>query len=433
MIKRYTRPEMGSIWSEEGKYRRWLDVELAVCHILNKEGWIPNKDFKNIERKASFDVKKIEEIEKKVKHDVIAFLTNLSEYVGKSARFIHIGLTSSDVVDTGNALRIRDACDIIITRIKNLLKVLKQRSEEHKRTVMVGRTHGVHAEPVTLGLKFALWYEEMNRNLERMERAKDELTVGKFSGSVGTFAYLPPNIEKKVCKKLGLKVDPISNQVIQRDRYAFLLAVLAIIASSLDKFATEIRNLQRTEIREVEEYFSKGQKGSSSMPHKRNPVSCEQISGLARVVRANCMAAFENIPLWHERDISHSSVERIILPDSTILIDYMLFLFKGIVEKLLVYPKRMLENLEETKGLIFSQSLLLALLQKGTTREEAYMWVQRNAMKVWQNRMNYKELVMKDKNIRSILSRREIDDCFRIKNSLKNIDNIYKRVFQRKI
>jgi adenylosuccinate lyase len=422
---------MASIWSEKGKFQRWLDVEIAVCEVLNKEGWIPDRDMKRIKSKASFDVTRIEEIEKRVKHDVIAFLTNVAEHVGKSARFIHTGLTSSDVVDTGNALRIRDACRILIQQMHDLLKILQRRSREHKSTVMVGRTHGIHAEPITLGLKFALWYEEMNRNLRRLKQAQEELLVGKFSGSVGTFAYLSPHIEKKVCRKLGLKVDPISNQIIQRDRYAFLFAVLAIIASSLDKFATEIRNLQRTEIQEVEEYFSKGQKGSSSMPHKRNPVSCEQISGLARIVRANCMAAFENIPLWHERDISHSSVERVILPDSTILVHYMLYQFKGIVERLFVYPERMLENLRRTKGLIFSQSLLLALVQKGTMREEAYLWVQRNAMKAWQEQKDFKELVKRDRNIKTVLSDRAIEDCFRIENNLRNIDKIYQRVFRK--
>lgn len=431
MITRYTRPEMASIWSEEGKFQSWLEVELAVCEVLNREGWIPDRDMKSIKAKASFDVRRIEEIEKRVKHDVIAFLTNVAEYVGKSARFIHTGLTSSDVVDTGNAMRIRDACNLLIQQMNDLMKVLQKRSRDHKKTVMVGRTHGIHAEPITLGLKFALWYEEMNRNLERLKQAKEDLMIGKLSGSVGTFAYLPPHIEKKVCKKLGLEADPISNQIIQRDRYAFLFAVLAIIASSLDKFATEIRNLQRTEIREVEEYFSKGQKGSSSMPHKRNPVSCEQISGLARIVRANCMAAFENIPLWHERDISHSSAERVILPDSTILVHYMLYQFKGIVERLFVYPERMLENLRITRGLIFSQSLLLILVQKGITREEAYLWVQRNAMRAWQEQKDFKDFVKKDKNIKAVLSDREIEVCFQIENNLKNIDEIYKRVFKK--
>lgn len=429
MIDRYSKPEMASIWSEEHKFLRWLDVEIAVCEALNEEGWIPDQDMKNIKRKVAFEVTRIEEIEKKVKHDVIAFLTNVAEHVGKSARFIHAGLTSSDVVDTANALRTQEACEILDQQMKHLLKALKKRSLEHKKTVMVGRTHGVHAEPITLGLKFALWYEETKRNLIRLEQAKEDLRVGKFSGSVGTFAYLPPRVEKKVCKKLRLKPDPISNQVIQRDRYAFLFAILAMIASSLDKFATEIRNLQRTEIREVEEYFSKGQKGSSSMPHKRNPVSCEQISGLARVVRANCMAAFENIPLWHERDISHSSAERIILPDSTILVHYMLSQFTRIVEQLFVYPERMLENLGKTKGLIFSQSLLLLLAQKGVTREEAYLWIQRNAMRVWKERRDFKDLLKKDKNIKRVLSEEEIEDCFRVENHLKHIDQIYKRIF----
>lgn len=430
MIARYTRPEMDSIWSEKSKFQRWLDVEIAVCEVLNKEGWIPDQDMKRIKSKASFDVKRIEEIEKRVKHDVIAFLTNVAEHVGKSSRFIHTGLTSSDVVDTANALRIRDACQILTRQMKDLLRVLKKRSHEHKRTVMVGRTHGIHAEPITLGLKFALWYEEMSRNLSRLTQAQDELMVGKLSGSVGTFAYLSPRIEKRVCRKLGLQVDRISNQIVQRDRYAFFFAVLAIIASSLDKFATEIRNLQRTEIREVEEYFSRGQKGSSSMPHKRNPVSCEQISGLARIIRANCTAAFENIPLWHERDISHSSVERVILPDSTILLHYMLYQFTGIVERLFVYPEKMLENLRRTRGLIFSQALLLALVQKGRTREEAYLWVQRNAMKAWKEQKDFKELVKRDKDIKVILSDCAIDDCFRSENSLKNIDKIYKRIFK---
>ncbi len=430
MIARYTRPEMASIWSEKSKFQRWLDVEIAVCEVLNEEGWIPDRDMKRIKSKASFDVKRIEEIEKKVKHDVIAFLTNVAEQVGESSRFIHTGLTSSDVVDTANALRIRDACQILTHQMKDLLRVLKRRSHKHKTTVMVGRTHGIHAEPITLGLKFALWYEEMKRNLNRLTQAQDELMVGKLSGSVGTFAYLSPHIEKKVCKKLGLKVDLISNQIVQRDRYAFLFAVLAIIASSLDKFATEIRNLQRTEIREVEEYFSRGQKGSSSMPHKRNPVSCEQISGLARIIRANCTAAFENIPLWHERDISHSSVERVILPDSTILLHYMLYQFTEIVARLFVYPKKMQENLRRTRGLIFSQALLLALVQKGRTREEAYLWIQRNAMTAWKEQKDFKELIKKDKNIKAVLSERAIDDCFRSENSLKNIDKIYKRVFK---
>ncbi len=429
MIARYSRKEMTSIWTDGNKFEKWLEVELAVCEVLNEQGRIPDADLRSIKRKAGFDLERIQEIEKKVKHDLIAFLTSVSEKVGRSARYIHLGLTSYDVVDTANALLIRDAGAILIADFQALLQVLKKRAIEHKGTIMMGRTHGIHAEPITLGLKFALWYEEMKRNLARFEDARDGLMVGKISGAVGTFAHQPPRIEEKVCKKLGLKPAPISTQIIQRDRHAFFLSVLAIIASSLDKFAVEIRNLQRTEIREVEEFFSRGQKGSSAMPHKRNPVTCEQISGLSRVIRANAFAALENISLWHERDISNSSVERIILPDSTILLDYMLAKFTDVIRNLIVYPDRMLKNMQMTKGLIFSQPLLLALTDAGVSREDAYGWVQRNAMKVWEENLDFKVLVSKDKDIACVLSRKDIQRVFDPKIFLKNIDTIYKRVF----
>ena len=430
MIERYSRKEMAALWSDENRFRRWLDVEIAVCEVLNEKGIVPDRDLRVIRKKASFDLRRIAEIEKEVKHDLIAFLTSVSEKVGRSARYIHLGLTSYDIVDTANALVIRDACEILIKDLNELLKALRKRSLRHKDTIMMGRTHGVHAEPITLGLKFAIWYEEMKRNLERLESARDGLMYGKISGAVGTFAHQPPGIEEKACKKLGLKPAPVSNQIIQRDRHAFFVCVLAIIASSLDKFATEIRNLQRTEIREVEEHFSKGQKGSSAMPHKRNPVTCEQISGLSRVIRGNAFAALENITLWHERDISNSSVERIILPDSTILLDYMLNKFTGIVENLLVYPDRMIENMNKTQGLIFSQPLLLALTDKGASREDAYRWVQRNAMKVWEKNIGFKDLVGKDGDIMKILSKRDIDRIFDPRNFLRNINIIFKRVFK---
>lgn len=432
MIERYSRKEMAALWSDENRFRRWLDVEIAVCEVLNEKGIVPDRDLQVIKKRASFDLRRISEIEKEVKHDLIAFLTSVSEKVGRSARFIHLGLTSYDIVDTANALVIRDACEILVGDLNELLKVLRKQSLRHKDTIMMGRTHGVHAEPVTLGLKFAIWYEEMKRNLARLESARNGLMYGKISGAVGTFAHQPPEIEEKACTKLGLKPAPVSNQIIQRDRHAFFVCVLAIIASSLDKFATEIRNLQRTEIREVEEHFSKGQKGSSAMPHKRNPVTCEQISGLSRVIRGNAFAALENITLWHERDISNSSVERIILPDSTILLDYMLYKFTGIVENLLVYPDRMIENMNKTQGLIFSQPLLLALTDKGVSREDAYRWVQRNAMKVWEKNTGFKDLVAKDGDIMKILSKRDVDHIFDPRNFLRNIDAIFKRVFNLK-
>ncbi|MEW5805792.1 MAG: adenylosuccinate lyase [Acidobacteriota bacterium] len=429
MIDRYSRPEMASIWSNESKFRKWLDVEIAVCEILNEEGKIPDADLKNIKRKASFDLTRIKEIEKEVKHDVIAFMTSIAEKVGKSSRFIHQGLTSYDVVDTANALLLREACNILLDDTRALLKAIKEKSLEYKDVPMMGRTHGVHAEPITFGLKLALWYEEMKRNIQRLEAAREGLMVGKISGAVGAFAHLSPEVEEKVCRKLGLKAAPVSSQIIQRDRYAFLLAVLAIMSSSLDKFAIEIRNLQRTEIREVEEYFLEGQKGSSAMPHKRNPISCEQISGLARVIRGNAFAALENIPLWHERDISNSSVERIILPDSTILMDYMLAKFTEIVKNLIVYPERMLQNIGVTRGLIFSQALLLALTRKGASREKAYRWVQRNTVKVWKEDLDFKTLIKKDSDIRKMLTPDEIDRIFDLRIFLKNIDKIFKRVY----
>jgi len=420
---------MSSIWENRKKYEKWLQIEIVACEAMAKEGLVPKKALKTIKEKADFDEKRVDEIEKTTKHDVIAFLTNVAEYVGEDSRYIHLGMTSSDILDTSLALLMKEASDIIISDLKKLIKVIKKKALKFKDTVIIGRSHGIHAEPTTFGLKLALMYEEMRRGLSRMERAKEVISYGQISGAVGTFAQVSPLIEEYVCKKLGLKPAPISTQIIQRDRHAEYLCTLALIASSIDKYATEIRHLQRTEVREAEEFFSKGQKGSSAMPHKRNPIASEQLSGLARVIRGNAVAAMENIPLWHERDISHSSVERVIIPDSTILIDYMLNKFTNLIDNLLVYPENMKKNLEMTGGLIFSQRILLELAQKGVTREKAYEIVQRNAMRTWLEHEDFQKLIRQDRDIKKHLSKKEIDACFELKHHLRHVDTIFKRVF----
>ncbi|TAM84288.1 MAG: adenylosuccinate lyase [Acidobacteria bacterium] len=429
MIPRYTRPEMGAIWSDENKFQKWLDVEIATAEAEAEAGLIPKSAARAIRRKGRVDVQRILEIEKEVKHDVIAFTTNVAEHVGREARYLHFGLTSNDVVDTAQSLQIRDASRLLLEDLDRLAAVLKKRAFEFKHTPMVGRTHGIHAEPITFGVKIAIWYAECQRNRERLAYAADEMRVGKTSGAVGIYSHLSPAIEKKILAKLGLKPSPAESQVIQRDRHAFYVSTLAVIAASLEKIALEVRGLQRTEVREAEEFFSARQKGSSAMPHKRNPVTAEQICGLARVVRANAQAAFENVALWHERDISHSSVERVILPDSTILVDYMLNKTANLVEKMFVYPERMQENLDLLKGLVFSGQLLLDLTEKGVSREEAYSWVQRNAMQVWKTREDFKSLVQRDPDISSRLSAKEIAAVFNTKRYLKHVDEIFRQVF----
>lgn len=421
---------MGSIWESENRYRKWLDVEIAVCEAWAKKGKIPKKSLAAIKKRAGFSVARIDKIEKTVKHDVIAFLTSVAEKVGPESRYIHKGLTSSDVLDTALALLMKEAADIIINDITDLLAVLKKNALKYKDTLQMGRSHGIHAEPVTFGLTFAVWYEEMKRNLARMKAAKETISYGKLSGPVGTFSNIHPSIEKDVCRRLKLKPAPVSTQIIQRDRHAEYMNTLALIAGSIDKMAVEIRHLQRTEVLEVEEPFGKGQKGSSAMPHKRNPVGSENLSGLARVVRSNAMAAMENIPLWHERDISHSSVERVIIPDSTILIDYMLARLTGILKGLQVYPERMLENINKSYGLFLSQHVMLRLTEKGVTREKAYRLVQKNAMKSWQKKVEFKELLKKDSLITKHINEKEIERMFDLKQYVKNVGQIFKRVFK---
>jgi adenylosuccinate lyase len=429
MIERYTLPEMGALWSEQSKFQKWLEVEIAVCEVHAEMGTIPREALEQIKTRAKFSVERINEIEKTTNHDVIAFTTNLAENIGEAARFVHYGLTSSDVVDTANALLLRDACDLLLKKIETLLDVLKRRAFEFKHTPQIGRTHGIHAEPTSFGLTFALWYDEMRRNRERLKSARETVAVGKISGAVGTFALLAPEVEEKVCAKLSLKPAPVSTQIIQRDRYAEYLCTLAIIASSLDKFALNIRHWQRTEVSEAQERFAVGQKGSSAMPHKRNPIISERICGIARVVRANSLVGLENVALWHERDISHSSAERVVLPDSSIALDYILHKAASLVEGLVAYPERMLLNLQLTKGLVFSGQLLLALTQKGVSREAAYEWVQRNAMKVWETGENFQELLQKDGDINSHLSAAEVDGVFKLETYLQNVDTIFDRVF----
>jgi len=429
MISRYTRHEMGRLWDIEAKYQKWLDVEIAVCEAWAELGEIPKDDLREIKKRAQFDVKRIDEIEKVVKHDVIAFLTSVAQSLGPEARFIHKGLTSSDILDTALALLMRDASDLIMKDIRELMDVLKKQAHKYKDTPVMGRSHGVHAEPMTFGLKFALWFEDMTRNLGRMKRAKEVISVGKLSGAVGTFSNIPPIIEEKVCKKLGLRPEPVATQVVQRDRHAEYLTTLALIAASVEKIATEIRHLQRSEVLEVEEPFMAGQKGSSAMPHKRNPVGCENLSGLARLVRTNALAAIENVALWHERDISHSSVERVIIPDSTILVDYMLDRLKGILDGLHVYPKRMKENMGRSYGLFTSQRVMLALLDKGLDREQAYSIVQADAMKSWKEGTEFKKILLKDKEVKKYLTAQEISEIFDLGYYLKHVDYIFRRVF----
>ena len=429
MITRYTLPEMGAIWSEQNKFQKWLEVEVAVCEVHAEMGTIPAGALAEIKARAAFTVERINEIEKTTDHDVIAFTTNLAENIGEAARFVHYGLTSSDVVDTANALLLKEACAVLLVKIDGLLDVLKKRAFEFKDTPQIGRTHGIHAEPTSFGMTFALWYSEMQRNKERLQKAKEIVSTGKISGAVGAFAHLDPEVEEKVCAKLGLKPAAVSTQVIQRDRYAEYLCTLAIIAASLEKFALQVRHWQRTEVREAQEKFKTGQKGSSAMPHKRNPILSERICGMARTVRANAIVGLENVALWHERDISHSSAERIVLPDSSAALDYILAKATGLLDTLIVYPERMLENINITHGLVFSGQLLLALTQKGVSREEAYLWAQRNAMKVWDEGGEFKNLVMKDADISSRLSQEEIARVFDLKYYLRNVEKVYARVF----
>jgi adenylosuccinate lyase len=422
---------MGRLWELENKYRKWLDVEIAACEAWAELGEIPRDAVITIRKRAKFDAESIDEIEKVVKHDVIAFLTSVAQSLGPESRFIHKGLTSSDILDTALALLIREAADLIIQDIIELMDVLKKQAYKYKDTLMIGRSHGIHAEPMTFGLKFALWHEDMSRNLVRIRKARETISFGKLSGAVGTFSNIPPAVEEKVCKKLGLKPEPVATQIVQRDRHAEYLISLALIGASVEKIALEIRHLQRTEVLEAEEPFMAGQKGSSAMPHKRNPVGCENLSGLARLVRTNALAALENIALWHERDISHSSVERVIIPDSSILTDYMLNRIKGILDKLHVYPKRMKENMGRSYGLFNSQRLMLALIDKGLNRDEAYDIVQRNAMKSWKAAAQFRKLISRDAAVKRHLTAQEIEGIFDLNYYLKNVDYIFRRVFGR--
>lgn len=429
MIARYTLPEMGALWSEQNKFQKWLDVEIAVCEVHAEDGTIPNEAVEEIKAKASFTPERIREIEKVTDHDVIAFTTNLAENIGESSRFVHYGLTSSDVVDTANALLLRDSCDILLKKVDELLEVLKRRAFEFKDTPQIGRTHGIHAEPTSFGLCWALWYSEFQRNKARLARAKEAVSVGKISGAVGAFAHLAPDVEERVCQRLGIKAADVSTQVIQRDRYAEYLCTLGIIASSLEKIALQVRHWQRTEVREAQEKFKVGQKGSSAMPHKRNPILSERICGMARTVRANSIVGLENVALWHERDISHSSAERIVLPDSSSALDYILAKTASLLDGLVVYPENMLKNLNATRGIVFSGQLMLALTQKGVTREDAYLWVQRNAMIVWDQGGEYKDLVLKDADVSAHLTPEEIEKAFDVKHYLRNVGKVFERVF----
>jgi adenylosuccinate lyase len=429
MIPRYTHPEMGRIWSDQRRYETWLLVECAAADAMAAAGIVPPDAARDIRERGGFDIARIEEIEQTTQHDVIAFTTAVAERVGPSARWLHFGLTSSDVIDTAQALQMRDACDLLIADLGRLADAVRERAVAARRVPMIGRTHGVHAEPMTFGLKLALWYAEVQRDIERMKRARHTVSVGKLSGAVGTFAHLPPQIEEDVCRRLGLAPAPVASQVIQRDRHAELLTAIAITGASLEKFALEIRGLQKTEIGEVEEPFARGQKGSSAMPHKRNPIGCEQIVGLARLLRGNAHAAIENVALWHERDISHSSVERVILPDSCIALDHMLRRFTKIVAGMVLYPDRMLENLNRSRGVVFSGSVLLELARKGVSREQAYEWVQRNAMRSFAEQRDFKQLLLADPDVSRVLSPAEIEHTFDLDEQLKHVDYVFDRVF----
>ena len=430
MIERYTLPKMGKIWEPQNRFAKWLQVEILVCEAMAKEGMIPEKSLDTIKKKARFSIDRIQEIEEEVKHDVIAFLTNVEEHVGPDARFIHMGLTSSDILDTAFALQLKEAMLIIIDDVGNLLLVLKDKAFEHKNTVMIGRSHGIHAEPITFGLKLAVWYSEMRRNLTRLEQALDVIGYGKISGAVGTFANIPPQIENYVCNQLDLRPAEISTQIIQRDRHAHYFTTLAILAGSIEKIAVEIRHLQRTEVGEVEEAFTPGQKGSSAMPHKKNPIGSENLSGLARLVRSNSLAAMEDIALWHERDISHSSVERVVAPDSSILIDYMLNRLTRMIKNLVVKKDNMAKNLEKLKGLIFSQQVLLALVAKGCSRQHAYSLTQRISLQAWNTGESFKQLLASDPDIQKYLDSKEMEEIFSVNYHLKHVEEIFARVFQ---
>ncbi len=431
MIERYTNPEMGRLWSDQKRYETWLEVELASVDALVNEGIVPADEARELRAKAGFSVDRINEIEKVTQHDVIAFTTSVAEIAGPCARWLHFGLTSSDVIDTAQALQMRDACDLILRLVDGLLAAVQTRAEEHRRTPMIGRTHGVHAEPMTVGVKLALWYAELVRDRDRIVRARQVISVGKLSGAVGTFAHLPPSVEESVCRRLGLEPAPVASQVIQRDRHAELMAALAITASTLEKMALEIRGLQKTEIGEIEEPFAKGQKGSSAMPHKRNPIGCEQIVGMARLMRGNLVAAMENNALWHERDISHSSVERVILPDTFIGVDHMLRRMTRIVAGMVVYPQRMLENLNRSRGVVFSGTVLLELARRGVSREQAYEWVQRNAMRSFHEAADFKGLLLADADVTKVLPPAEIERAFDLDEQLRHVDHIFNRVFSR--
>ncbi|ARI78594.1 adenylosuccinate lyase [Halobacillus mangrovi] len=428
MIERYTRPEMGSIWTEENRYQAWLEVELLACEAWSELGVIPKEDVEKLREKASFDVERIHEIEAETRHDVVAFTRAVSETVGEERKWVHYGLTSTDVVDTALSYQLKQANEIIRKDLVNFIEILGEKAKEHKHTVMMGRTHGVHAEPTTFGLKLALYYEEMKRNLERLDLAIKGIQVGKLSGAVGTYANIDPYVEEYVCGKLGLEAAPVSTQTLQRDRHAHYVSTLALIATSIEKIAVEIRGLQKTETREVEEFFAKGQKGSSAMPHKRNPIGSENMTGMARVLRGEMLTAFENVPLWHERDISHSSAERVILPDATIAVNYMLNRFGNIVKNLTVFPEQMQENMEKTYGLIFSQRVLLTLIDEGMVREEAYDLVQPKAMEAWERGVPFRDLIEADDKITSTLSQEQLDACFDYKHHLKNVDRIFDRI-----
>jgi adenylosuccinate lyase len=428
MIERYTLKEMGNIWNEKNRYSKWLEVEIAACEGMQKQELIPKKAVENIKKKARINLDRIHALEKINNHEVIAFLDSLAEVIGDDAKYIHLGLTSSDIMDTGLALQTKDASKIILKDIDNLIKILKKQALKYKNTVMMGRTHGIHAQPITLGLKFALWLEEMKRNRERFNKAAQNISFGKISGAVGTYTHTSPELEEITLKKLGLKPEPLSTQVVPRDRYAEYLLSLALIASSIEKFALEIRHLQRTEVRELEEPFSKTQKGSSAMPHKRNPILCERLCGLARIIKANGLISLDNIPLWHERDISHSSVERVIIPDSCILIDYILQKFIYITEKLSVFPERMKQNINLTKGVVFSQKVLTELIKKGMAREKAYNLVQKHALKSYNTNTDFKSLISKDREIKKYLNEKDIKACFDFSSLLKNVNKIFKRL-----